>query len=183
MQGKLEQTGRDSYVQFKWGEYIYLKKDTYQTCAPHITQASHISWHWWEWWQRFQKILHLSWNRFYLTKGISTSWLGCRLLLRKFNRSCRKDKERCCNKDHYKITKIKSHFLSDGENKKRLIALLLQKIKKKCLTECSENTTDDLLHEQECVSLKLIGCSPYPQMLSNYGKSNIKFIVVTMEAL
>ena len=130
MQGKLEQTGRDSYVQFKWGEYIYLKKDTYQTCAPHITQASHISWHWWEWWQRFQKILHLSWNRFYLTKGISTSWLGCRLLLRKFNRSCRKDKERCCNKDHYKITKIKSHFLSDGENKKRLIALLLQTIKK-----------------------------------------------------
>ena len=76
------------------------------------------------------------------------------------------------------------NFLSDGENKKRMIALLFETIKeKKSLTERSENTTDDLLHEQECTSLMLIGYSPYSQMLSTYKEANIKFIPVRMEAM
>ena len=31
-------------------------------------------------------------------------------------------------------------------------------------------------HEQECVSLKLIGCFPYSQMLGNHNEANTKFI-------
>ena len=80
-----------------------LQKKTHQTLL--------ISWHWCEWWQQFQKnskVLHLSWKRFFLTKRISTNWLGCRLLLRKFHQSCRRGKERYCNKDNYKTTKTES---------------------------------------------------------------------------
>ena len=74
--------------------------------------------------------------------------------------------------------------MSDEENKKRMIVLLFKTIKEKeSLTERSENTTDDLLHEQECASLMLIGYSPYSQMLSNYKEANIKFIPIAMEAM
>ena len=36
------------------------------------------------------------------------------------------------------------------------------------------------LNEQECVSLMLIACSPYSQMLSNHEEEDTKIIAVTM---
>ena len=38
-------------------------------------------------------------------------------------------------------------------------------------------------HEQECVPLKLIGCFPYPQILSKHEEANTKFIAITVKAM
>ena len=63
-------------------------------------------------------------------------------------------------------------------------ALSNNKRKKIALTEFSEYTTDDLLTwARVCVSLKLVGCSPCSQMLSNHKEANTKFIAIMMEAL
>lgn len=55
-----------------------------------------------------------------------------------------------------------------------MIELLFQ-TKETAFTECStDNTTDNLL------TLMLIGCSPYSQMLCNHEEADTKIIAVTM---
>ena len=54
-----------------------------------------------------------------------------------------------------------------------MIELLFQ-TKETAFTECSENTTDNFL------TLMLVGCSPYSQMLCNHEEADTKIIAVTM---
>ena len=113
---------------------------------------------------------------------LSMSWLGCRLLLWKCHQSCREGKERFRNKDNYKITK---KLLSNGENKTCMIESLFRAIEEKRshLLNVLRTPQKIFSHEQECGTLKLIGCSPYSQMLSKHKEANTKFIAVTMKAL
>ena len=80
-----------------------------------------------------------------------------------------------------KIPRDFSNFLLNGENKTRMSELHFQTKKEIeiAFTQCSENLRKPqmiFLHEQEFLSLKLIGYSPYSQMLSNHKEANIKFI-------
>ena len=110
---------------------------------------------------------------------LSMSWLGCKLLLWKCHQSCREGKERFRNKDNYK------KLLSNGENKTCMIESLFRAIEEKRSHLLNVRRTPQKIfsHEQECGTLKLIGCSPYSKMLSNHKEANTKLIAVTMEAL
>ena len=148
-----------------------------------------IPWHWCKWWRRFQKplkILLLSWYWFYFTKGC----LQVQLLADCYFQSCREGKKKSATKIIIKPPKSKvprdfSSFLSNGENKLRMIEPLIQTTKEKRLHVLNSLRTLHMIfsHEQECVSMKLIGCSLYSQMLSNHKEANTKFNNVTMEAL
>ena len=67
-----------------------------------------------------------------------------------------------------KIPRDFSNFLSNGENKFRMIELLIHTTKEKILHILNALRTLQMIfsHEQECVSIKLIGCSLYFQCLA-----------------
>ena len=84
-----------------------------------------------------------------------------------------------------KVPRDFPNFWLNEENKTRMIELLPQTIKQRRLHLLNAPKTPQIifLHEEEHVSLKLIGCSAYSQMLSNHKETNIKFIAVKMETL
>ena len=63
--------------------------------------------------------------------------------------------------------------------------LLFQTIKESrlCCLNALRTTQIILSQKRECLSLKLIGCSPYSQLLSNHKETDKKAIADMMEAL
>ena len=120
-----------------------------------MVQKKHSVCCWYEWWRRFQnslKILHLSQNWFYLTKGYLWVDLVTDCYFENSIKAAEKAQRHSATKIIKKSPKSKvprdfSNFLSNEENKTRMNEVLFQAIneKKNAFAECSESTTDDLL--------------------------------------
>ena len=91
-----EQTGSYTYVQVKWRENRCFKKNTtYVVDLMELMRVVIVI-------PETFKDLALKLISILPNWKIFSSWLGCRLLLRKFHQSCREGKEWFCNKDDYK---------------------------------------------------------------------------------
>ena len=89
------------------------------------------------------------------------------------------------NSPKSRIPRDFSKFLACGENKTRMIQLLFETWTEKrahCLN--FPRTTQMILsREDECISLTLSDCIPYPALLSNHEEADTKVIAHSMEAL
>ena len=89
------------------------------------------------------------------------------------------------NSPKSKVPREFSKFLSNGENKTRMIELIFQTMKEKRLHCLNILRTPQIIlsNEQECVSLSLVECVQYPRLHSNHEEADTKVIAHTNQAL